>query len=422
MTRILYSAVIYLVLPLLFLRLYLKGRKSPNYRKRWPQRLGFFTAPEQSQQGICFHCVSVGETLAAIKLINDIKQQFPSLPVTVTSTTPTGSDQVKAAFGDQVFHTYLPFDTPGAIKRFYRKLQPKLLIIMETELWPNLLHYAAKSGCKTVLANARLSEKSCRGYQKVQRLSRQMMDNVRLIAAHNQQDGERFIELGLAPEKLAVTGSIKFDIHLEPQLARQCQELKQQWAANRPVWVVGSTHEGEDEIILAAFAQVRQHHPDTLLVLVPRHPERFNSVESLIEHHHFKLQRRSAKADISADIQVVLGDTMGELKLFWGIADIAFVGGSLVEHGGHNPLEPALFAKPILSGPHVVNFKQIYRLMEQQKAVLITPDMPALADSVIHLLNDADYRQTLGNNGAQVLAENRGALDKLKAQIQALLS
>lgn len=421
MGRIVYSAVLYLLLPLLFLRLWLKGRKSPNYRKRWAERLGYFSVPKRYKGGICFHCVSVGETMAAVRLIKEIKQLHPQTPVTVTSTTPTGSDQVKATFGDDVFHIYLPFDLPHATRRFFRRLQPKLLVIMETELWPNLLHYADNCGCKTILANARLSQKSARGYQKIKRLTRKMMENIHLVAAHNQQDGNRFIELGLDKEKLSVTGSIKFDIEIDDQLLVDCQALKQQWAEDRLILVAGSTHKGEDEMILSAFSEVLKLHPSALLVLVPRHPERFDEVQQQIKSQGFKSLRRSQNKTPDNSIQVVLGDTMGELKLFWGIADIAFVGGSLIERGGHNPLEPALFAVPVLTGPHVFNFKQIYRLMQEQDAVIITPDQQSLSRSVIQLFDDMQSRQRLGNNAAQVLEQNKGALARLKAHITPLL-
>ncbi|NQZ06751.1 MAG: lipid IV(A) 3-deoxy-D-manno-octulosonic acid transferase [Algicola sp.] len=425
MSRILFSAVIYLLLPLLFLRLWLKGRQSPDYRKRWTERLGFFNAPANIENGICFHCVSVGETLAAIPLIKNTFEQFPELNITVTTTTPTGSERVKAAFGDSVFHVYLPFDTPGAIKRFFAKVKPQLLVIIETELWPNLLHYARQYDCKTILANARLSQKSADGYRKITRLSRKMMKDVDLIAAHHQQDGERFIQLGLEQHKLTVTGSIKFDMNIDADLIEKSQALKALWAgegaANRPIWVVGSTHQGEDELILQAFKQILTTIPNTLLVLVPRHPERFEQVAKLVETAKLSIIKRSDNIAPTDATQVVLGDTMGELMLFWGISDVAFVGGSLVERGGHNPLEPAALSVPVLSGPHVFNFKAIYALLEQQKAVIITPDPQTLANSVIHLLQDKGARETLGNNGFVVVEENRGALARLQSEISKLL-
>lgn len=417
----LYSALVYLLLPLLFVRLWLRGIRLPAYRLRWAERLGFFTAPTNSRQGICFHCVSVGEAIAATPLIKQIQQQFADLPITITTTTPTGSDQIKATFGSSVFHLYLPFDTPFAIKRFFNQTQPHLLVIIETELWPNLLHQARLFGVKTLLANARLSAKSAAGYQKIATISRQMMDDITLVATHNRQDGERFLALGLSPQKLVVTGSIKFDICIDQQLRQRSEQLKAQWALNRPVWVAGSTHPGEDKLLLQVYRQVLAVQPDLLLVLVPRHQERFEQVARLITQEQFIWLRRSEGQVPERQTQVVLGDTMGELMLLWSLADIAFVGGSLVKHGGHNPLEPCAFNVPVLSGPHVFNFQQIYQQLIDNNAVLITPDAQQLSDSVIDLLQHQQTLQQLGRNASQVISQNRGALGRLHQQIARLL-
>lgn len=409
-----------LLLPLHYLK---KGRKSPDYKQRWGERFGFFEVPENIEKGICFHCVSVGETVAAIPLIRKIQTNYPDLPVTVTSTTPTGSKRVVETFGDSVFHMYLPFDTPGSAKTFINKLKPHLLVIMETEIWPNLLHYAKQAGCKTLLANARLSEKSASGYAKQGELAVQTMNNFDHICAQFQADGDRFVALGFPSKRLTVTGSVKFDIKIDKGLRAQCEAFKSQWNLNRPVWVVGSTHEGEDELILDAFKQVLELHPKTLLIIVPRHPERFDQVAQLIEAENYQLLRKSTNQVPSPDDQVVLGDTMGELMSFWSIADVTFVGGSLLDGmGGHNPLEPALFAKPILSGNHVTNFKAIYELLNEKSAAVFATDPQSLAQTVINLFNDTHKSRKLGNNALDVLEQNRGALAKLQAHINALLS
>ncbi|MFT4924788.1 MAG: 3-deoxy-D-manno-octulosonic-acid transferase [Phenylobacterium sp.] len=430
MLRLIYNTLIHLALPLLFVRLWFRGNRSPAYRLRWGERLGFFNPPSDSQQGICFHCVSVGEAIAATPLIKQIQQQYQHLPITITTTTPTGSDQVKATFGESVFHVYLPFDTPGAIKRFFHQTQPRLLVIIETELWPNLLRFARLSGVKTLLANARLSHKSAKGYKRIASLSRQMMDDITLIATQNQQDGDRFVALGLAQDKLAVTGSIKFDICIDEHIAQRSRQLKAQWGAERPIWVVGSTHQGEDELILQVYRQVLEVQPDLLLVLVPRHPERFDQVAQLIERSQLVSIRRSeallatkesSNDTLDAQTQVILGDTMGELMLFWSVADIAFVGGSLVKHGGHNPLEPCTFNVPVISGPHVFNFKHIYQSLAEKQAVLITSDERQLTDSVIRLLQHPNEGQQQGRNASAVIAQNRGALERLHQQINQLL-
>ncbi|WP_158970709.1 lipid IV(A) 3-deoxy-D-manno-octulosonic acid transferase [Paraglaciecola sp. L3A3] len=361
MRKYVYNCLIRLLLPLLFIRLWYKGISDPGYRCRWAERLGYINAPSNSRNGICFHCVSVGEAIAAAPLIKQIQQQYPHFSVTITTTTPTGSEQVKNIFGDSVFHTYLPFDAPRAVKRFLRQIQPRLLILIETELWPNLLHFAHEYSVKILLANARLSAKSAAGYQRLKPLTGKMMDNITHIAAHNQQDGNRFIDLGLLQEKLSVTGSIKFDLSISEDLLKQSRELKSLWATinhdqQRPIWVAGSTHPGEEELILQVYKQLLATQPNLLLILVPRHQARFEHVAQLIKKHQFSFVRRTDKSAVNAETQIVLGDTMGELLLFWSIADMAFVGGSLVNHGGHNPLEPCIFNIPVVSGPNVRNF------------------------------------------------------------------
>lgn len=421
--RTIYSTVITLLLPLLFLRLFIKGSKSPDYRKRWAERLGFFSCPPDKQNGIWFHCVSVGETLAVVPLIKKVRQQHPNLAITITTTTPTGSARVKDSFGDEVFHVYLPFDTPGAIKRFFSKVKPKLLVIVETELWPNLIYQASRHGCKTLLANARLSVRSGNRYQqKLTTLSQGMMGDISFVAAHHQDDGERFKALGLQDNKLKVTGSIKFDINVDEQVKSQAGQLLSQLPNKRPVWVVGSTHEGEDEQVLAAFKQVLADIPDTLLILVPRHPERFESVYKQVTQLNLTCMRRTDNQPLSSNTEVLLGDTMGELMLFWACADVAFVGGSLVTRGGHNPLEPAAFSVPILSGPHVFNFTAIYDMLKQQGAVGFVDDSDSLAQQVLNLLQHRTIAEQQGEHGAKVVAQNRGAEDKLLTLITQLLT
>lgn len=421
--RTIYSTVITLLLPLLFLRLFIKGSKSPDYRKRWAERLGFFSCPADKQNGIWFHCVSVGETLAVVPLIKKVRQQHPHLPITITTTTPTGSARVKDSFGDEVFHVYLPFDTPGAIKRFLKKVNPKLLVIVETELWPNLIYQARRYQCKTLLANARLSARSGRRYQqKLTTLSQGMMDDISFVAAHHHDDASRFKALGLSDKKLNVTGSIKFDVNVDEHLKTQAQQLLAQMPVKRPVWVVGSTHLGEDEQVLGAFKQVLADFPNALLILVPRHPERFDTVAEQVKQYGFNFQRRTDKQTLTEHTQVLLGDTMGELMLFWACADVAFVGGSLVPRGGHNPLEPAAFAVPILSGPEVFNFTAIYELLKQQNAVGFAGDSDSLAQQVLNLLHQPDIAKQQGEQGAKVVALNRGAEDKLLGIISHLLS
>lgn len=413
-----YNLLMILLLPLLFLRLGIKSRKTPDYSRRWKERLGYFDCPPHFQEGICFHCVSVGETLAVIPLIKIMQQSHPHLPLTITSTTPTGSAQVLANFGSTVFHTYLPFDTRGAMQRFFSRLKPKLLVIVETELWPNLLQQAAKHHCATLLANARLSKRSAQRYQqKLSTLTRNMMKTLTHVAAHHHQDGERFIDLGLSPSQLTITGSIKFDIEVSQDTQKNAQSLLSSITPPRRILVAGSTHFGEDEMVIGAFKQVLNRYPDTLLILVPRHPERFDQVATLLKRHQLNTVRRSSHQSLSPSTQVLLGDTMGELMTFWACADIAFVGGSLINHGGHNPLEPATFAVPLLSGPYIVNFAAIYQMLMEQKAIIMVEDTLSLAQQIIHLLSEPQIAKQQGLRAEQVMAHNRGAKQQLQAII-----
>ena len=420
-TRLFYCFILYFYLPFAYFRMWRKGLKSPAYHQRWAERLGFFQAPNNVKHGICFHCVSVGETNAAIPLIKNVQRQYPQWPITVTTMTPTGSEQVRSAFGDSVFHVYLPFDTPNAVKRFLAKIRPRLMVIIETELWPNLLHFTRINNTKVLLANARLSEKSAAGYKKYQHVSREMMSDINIVAAQNSEDALRFNQLGLDQDKLIISGNIKFDIQLKNELTQKSQRLKKLWAKHRAVWVVGSIHFKEVDSIIQAFKQVLLVSPDVLLIVAPRHPEIFTEVAGIIENAQLSMRKRSDNMIPQADTQVFLADSMGELLLFWGMADIAFVGGSLIERGGHNPLEPAAFGLPVLSGPHVFNFKAIYQLLEQREAVLITNNPQELATRVLELLHDKAYRESLGHNALKVIEENSGAISKLMFEVEKLL-
>ncbi|MGL5954560.1 MAG: 3-deoxy-D-manno-octulosonic acid transferase, partial [Providencia rustigianii] len=276
----LYQVLLYLIQPLIWIRLLLRSRKAPAYRKRWGERYGF-CAGKVVPQGILLHSVSVGETLAAVPLVRALRHHYPSLPITVTTMTPTGSERVLSAFGDDVNHVYLPYDLPGSMSRFLNHVDPKLVIIMETELWPNMINQLHKRNIPLVIANARLSERSAAGYQKLGNFVKRMLQNVTMVAAQHQEDGERFVQLGLRRKQLEVTGSLKFDISVTPELAVKAITLRRQWAAHRPVWIATSTHEGEESIVLDAHRQLLNKFPNLLLILVPRHPERFTKAEEL---------------------------------------------------------------------------------------------------------------------------------------------
>ncbi|WIV88471.1 lipid IV(A) 3-deoxy-D-manno-octulosonic acid transferase [Proteus appendicitidis] len=408
----LYQVLLYLIQPLIWLRLLLRSRKAPAYRKRWGERYGFCKG-KVVPQGILLHSVSVGETLAAVPLVRALRHHYPDLPITVTTMTPTGSERVRSAFGDDVYHVYLPYDLPGSVNRFLKTVDPKLVIIMETELWPNLISKLHQRKIPLIIANARLSERSAAGYQKLGSFVKTMLQKITLIAAQNQEDGERFIELGLKRSHLHVTGSLKFDISVTPELAARAVALRRQWAAHRPVWIATSTHEGEESIILETHKKLLTQFPQLLLILVPRHPERFPKAEQLTREAGLKYTLRSTDAVPDAQTQVVIGDTMGELMLLYGIADLAFVGGSLVERGGHNPLEAAAHAIPVIMGPHTFNFKNICAKLDQAEGLITVTDSESMATAIASLLNDEDYRRYYGHHAVEVLHENQGALLRL---------
>jgi 3-deoxy-D-manno-octulosonic-acid transferase len=419
--QILYTVLLYLIQPFVWLRLLWRSCKAPAYRKRWLERYGFCQNKVESN-GILLHAVSVGETIAAIPLIKALQQQYPNLPITVTTMTPTGSERVKSLLGDSVHHVYLPYDLPCAINRFLKTIQPKLVIIMETELWPNFICQCYKRHIPLVLANARLSERSANRYRKLGRAISHLLSKISTVAAQNKQDGERFVSLGLPSEHLAITGSIKFDIDLTAQQQQKIAMLKQQWQLNRPVFIAASTHSGEDEIILSAFERLLQTYPDLLLIIVPRHPERFKTVEKLINDRGLNYINRSSNQVPTKQTQVILGDTMGELIELYGIADIAFVGGSLVKHGGHNPLEPALHHIPIISGEHFFNFKVICeQLISANGMIICASSADALYSAVNALLENKSNSQQIGEQAYQVLKQNQGALDRLLNMINLYL-
>lgn len=412
MLELLYTALLYLVQPLIWIRLWVRGRKAPAYRKRWGERYGFYRRPLKPG-GIMLHSVSVGETLAAIPLVRALRHRYPDLPITVTTMTPTGSERVQSAFGSDVQHVYLPYDLPDALGRFLNKVDPKLVLIMETELWPNLIAALNKRHIPLVIANARLSARSAAGYAKLGKFIRRILRRITLIAAQNEEDGQRFVTLGAKNNQVTVTGSLKFDISVTPQLAAKAVTLRRQWAPHRPVWIATSTHDGEESIVIAAHQALLHQFPNLLLILVPRHPERFPDAINLVREAGLSYTTRSSGEVPSASTQVVVGDTMGELMLLYGIADLAFVGGSLVERGGHNPLEAAAHAIPVLMGPHTFNFKDICARLDQASGLITVTDATSLAKEVSSLLTDADYRNFYGRHAVEVLYQNQGALQRL---------
>lgn len=421
MFRILYSLILYLLTPVILFRLWRRGSQAPAYRQRWAERFGFYSKETVGPEApLWVHSVSVGETIAIAPFVERLLSEYPHIPILMTTMTPTGSERVVSMFGDRVIHVYCPYDLPDTLRRFHRFFKPRACVIVETELWPNLIHSCAHNNVPVLVANARLSARSARGYQRFSGLTRPMLDAVTTIAAQNSTDGQRFVSLGLNEKKLQVTGSIKFDIELDQSKLKFSDQLRQQWGKHRPVWVAASTHDDEHRQIIAIHKTLLKQFPALLLVLVPRHPEQFSVAGHLAEEAGLQVCRRSTGKEADAETQVFLGDTLGEMLGFCAVADIAFVGGSLIERGGHNPLEPALLSRPVLVGPHYFNFQHITDQLEAEGALNVLPNEAALKERLSELLKDMPQAQEMGAKGKAYLDENRGALARLLALVTAL--
>jgi len=416
-----YSALLLLLLPVLVLRMLLRSRRAPAYRRRLGERLARFHLALDGRPVVWIHAVSLGETLAARPLIERLLKTWPSHRLLVTTTTPTGSEQVQRLFGDRVLHVYAPWDTPGAVRRFFDRVKPRLLVLMETELWPNMLHEARRRHCAVVLANARLSARSARGYARFPGTTRAMLDALAHLAAQSDADAERFIDLGMDPARIEVSGSIKFDIHLDAALEQTAARLRQKWSlADRPVLLVASTHRSEDELVLEAFERVRATLPAVLLLLAPRHPERFDEVDRLVRAAGLEVQRRSTGTAPAPATQVLLIDTLGELLMLFGVADVALIGGSFVPNGGHNPLEAAAWGVPVITGPSMFNFAEVTQRLRAAGALEQVEAVSVLAGRLTDLLGDPAEARRRGAAARAVMDQNRGALDALCAALSRL--
>lgn len=419
MARFLYTLLFYSIQPLVWLRLYWRSLKAPAYRNRLRERYGSYTHIAKPE-GPCLwvHAVSVGETIASVPLIKRLKSDYPSLQVVVTTMTPTGAEQVEKQLGHLVTHAYAPYDLPGAVKGFLQYFQPQALVIMETELWPNTIALCHKAGVPAVLANGRLSEKSARGYGRFKPLVKEMLNNLDLACIQTEIEARRFNDLGMESSRIQVTGSVKFDVALSETDRERAQVWRSSWSQGvRKIWIAASTHDGEETMLLAAHRKLLGEFPSLLLVLVPRHPERFEPVFKLCEDSQFETRRLSSGEPIGDGCQVLVGDTMGDLLALYGTADIAFVGGSLIERGGHNLLEPALWSLPVLSGPYVFNFLEIAERLAEAGGLLTASDESALVSCLGNWLQDESMRLAAGEKAYAVVEANRGALDKLEAVV-----
>ena len=416
-SRQLYTLLFFVAIPLVLLRLLIRSRKQPDYRRRWHERFGIIPC-QIDKPSIWLHTVSVGETIAAIPLIEQLIAAYPDHNIHITTTTPTGSAQVKKHFADRVTHSYLPYDIPFFLNRFICYLKPKLCIILETEIWPNLLLVCRQLNIPTLLANARFSEKSYHGYLRLGNVAADLFNLFTHIAAQSELDADHYEKIGVAKHKISVTGNIKFDSELPVDIEERAQQLKSSWHLNnRPVWIAASTRDGEAPLILNAFKHVKTKHPNAFLMLVPRHPDRADKTFEYCSAMGFNTIRRSANISPDNQTDIMLGDTIGEMLLFYATSDIAFVGGSLVNLGGHNMLEPAALGLPIITGPYLRNFKAISRMLVNANAQLITNDANTLATTVIDLMDHPEKATKIGENAQRVFKANKGANKRLLAII-----
>ena len=415
MARLLYSLLLTLLLPLILTRLFIKGSSDNRYRRNIGDRLGQITRPLGTID-VWIHAVSVGEVNAAVPLVTAFRKIHSRCRILITTTTPTGLDQVTAHLGDRVVHCYLPFDHPFFIARFLRTISPRLLIIMERELWPNIIHGCHKRSIPVVIANARLSQRSCNRYAYVLPLMRPALAIVSAVAAQTEADRSRLMTLGAHPDHILTTGNIKYDVTVSAKTMDTAQSMRQDWGRHRLIIVAGSTHEGEEAVLLDIFDPLREHYPGLLLILAPRHPERFDAVFQLVKNRGFNTHRHGdGSTVVPPAAEVHLRDTMGELPLLYAAADIAIVGGSLIEIKGigcHNLLEPCAVATPVLFGRYISDFLEISHNIVERAAGIQVHDSNDLRDTLKKLLNDAALRNRMGANGIQVIKENRGATQR----------
>ena len=415
-----YFVLSYLAAPLVALLLFWKGLSNRAYWERFEERFGYGRS-RLERPSIWVHAVSVGEVVAASSLIAGLRRDFPQYPVVVTTVTPTGAQRVRDLFGDDVLHSYAPYDTIGSVRRFFARMQPRLVIVIETELWPNMYAACGERGVPLVLANARISPRSMRRYRRFIGLFRRALSHGVVIAAQSEQDAERFRLLGADPARTTVTGNLKADLVFQPGMTDAGLEFRREQVGARPVWVAASTHAGEEEAALDAHAIVRATIPEALLLLVPRHPDRFNGVAALLESRQLAFGRRSLGEVPAPEAAVYLVDSLGELPTFYAAADVAFVGGSLVPIGGHNLLEPAVLGLPVITGPHNFNAEDIAILLQEADALQTVADAAELGAAITALLLDPELRRHRGARARRMYDQSGGALGRLRALLAPLL-
>ena len=419
MMRLLYGVLTRVAAPAVFAATLVRAAKDPAYRTHLGERFGL--GRRLAMPSIWLHAVSVGEVSAAAALVRALHARHPDVPLVLTTATPTGRAQAATLFGADVEVRFLPYDTAGSVRRFLARIRPLAAIIMETELWPNLLHECGRRGVPVVFASARLAARSVPRYRRFGTLFSAGLRNA-WVAAQSSADADRFIALGADPARTRVVGNLKFDMRLGEAVAENGRELRRRYLGARPVWTAGSTHEGEEELVLGAHAVLERAVRGALLVLVPRHPQRFAGVAALLERRGLVFDRRGRSETVRPEAQVLLLDTMGELTAFYAASDVAFVGGSLVPVGGHNLLEPAALGVPVITGTHTQNGPEIARLLIEAGGALEVADGVALAAAAGRLLADPALRERMGESARSFVEAHRGSLARLLALIEPLLA
>lgn len=417
----LYSVFIALCTPLVLLYLGLRGIKNRAYLQRWKERLGFFDAG-QSNGGIVLHAASVGEFNAAFPLIKSLLKTYPDTPLTVTTLTPTGSQRVIDELGGKVLHVYIPLDTSGAVARFYARLKPRLMIILETEIWPNLYRGAHRKNIPMVMANARLSENSVKQYRRWRALISPVLAPLSWVGAQSAQDAERLVRCGSRAEVTENTGNLKFDLQVSASLSEQAEALRLNWGPARPVLVAGSTHDTDEAVLIPVFSRLLEKLPEALLILAPRHPERFERAAQSARNAGLNTQMFSEGLACAPTTQCFVIDTMGQLMNYYACADAVFVGGSMGEQGGHNALEPAALGKAIMIGPNYWNAKEIVTELFDCGAAKLVTNADEMFNVSLQLLGNGLLRDQMGQAGLSLIESNRGALDITREAIGRVLN
>ncbi len=410
--------VVYLLLPYALGVLVWRGLRYRAYWHRWPERFGF-VPPLLGLRTIWVHAVSVGEVRSSAPLVAELVRRYPEHRIVVTTMTPTGSQQVRDLFGERVSHCYVPYDFPDAVRRFLGRIRPEVAVVAETEFWPNIFVECSRRGIPLLLVNGRVSQASLRGYLRVPNITRAMLAKADLLCAQTPVDAQRLRNLGAPSDLVHVTGNLKFDVELPRALLAEASALRDQWGRARPVWIAASTHRGEERKVLAAFRALAERYPKLLLVLVPRHPERFGAVARLCRRRGFKVALRSrTPAALPLGTEVLVGDTMGELQRLYAAADVAFIGGSLVAHGGQNLLEACAVDVPVIFGPYMFHFEEISAMALERGAARQVHDVARLVAAVALYLDQPELRRAAGRAAHTLVSDNRGALARTLAHVE----